>query len=74
MKLQVNTNGAWKDVIEFDAHQLAAIKSLVSGMHHISDRRSRFRITTNGIHASWTMDNGGVWTAAKHRETSNVEG
>lgn len=25
MKLQVNTNGAWKDVIEFDAHQLAAI-------------------------------------------------
>lgn len=75
MKLQVNTNGAWKDVIEFDAHQVAAIQSLVSGMHHISHRRSRFRITTNDIHPTSTMDQDGVWwTAAQRKEKSNVEG
>lgn len=36
---------------------------------------SRFRITTNGIHPTSTMDQDGVWwTAAQRKEKSNVEG
>lgn len=59
MKLQVNTNGAWKDVIEFDGANMVGVAMLATQLQGMSDKRSRFRMMKDAHSCLHTMDKAG---------------
>lgn len=61
MKLQVNTSGAWKNVMEFEAPDVDIVPAQVTALSLLASERPRFRVSLDSRSAWATMENDGKW-------------